>query len=68
MNTLMYLHPLTSTHLDFVRDVLGYKVIGPIAKKLACGDLGQGAMQEWTDIVDLLVQQFNLTKSVVQAP
>ncbi|UZJ54838.1 hypothetical protein CBS101457_004158 [Exobasidium rhododendri] len=62
MNTLMYLHPLTARHLDFVRDVLGYHVIGPIAKRLACGDLGQGAMQEWSDIVDLVVQRYSLVK------
>jgi phosphopantothenoylcysteine decarboxylase len=58
----MYLHPLTSRHLDFVRDVLGYHVVGPIEKKLACGDLGQGAMQEWSDIVDLVVQRYLLIK------
>ncbi|PWN49417.1 hypothetical protein IE53DRAFT_397744, partial [Violaceomyces palustris] len=40
MNTLMYMHPLTSLHVDFVKTVLGYQVHGPIEKRLACGDLG----------------------------
>jgi phosphopantothenoylcysteine decarboxylase len=60
MNTLMYMHPLTASHLAFARDVLGYHIIGPIEKRLACGDLGQGAMQEWSDIVDLVVNRYSL--------
>jgi phosphopantothenoylcysteine decarboxylase len=40
MNTLMYEHPLTEQHLRTVREVLGYTVIGPISKTLACGDVG----------------------------
>ena len=41
MNTLMYNHPLTSEHLRVVRDVIGYHVVGPIGKALACGDIGE---------------------------
>lgn len=36
----MYEHPLTATHLRIVRDVIGYTVVGPIGKTLACGDIG----------------------------
>lgn len=39
MNTLMYLHPLTAQHVASLK-ALGYEVHGPIAKRLACGDLG----------------------------
>lgn len=53
MNTHMYRHPLTASHLDVVKR-LGYDVHGPISKGLACGDLGIGAMTEWTDIVELV--------------
>jgi phosphopantothenoylcysteine decarboxylase len=60
MNTLMWLHPLTARQISFVKDVLGYEVHGPIGKKLACGDLGQGAMYEWTDVVELVVKRFSL--------
>lgn len=60
MNTLMWLHPLTARQITFVKEVLGYEVHGPIEKRLACGDLGQGAMYEWTDIVDLVVKRFGL--------
>ncbi|WFD02395.1 phosphopantothenoylcysteine decarboxylase [Malassezia obtusa] len=60
MNTLMYLHPLTEKHLAVVRNELGYEVYGPIEKRLACGDLGIGAMLEWTSIVARLVEQYQL--------
>lgn len=60
MNTLMYMHPLTEAHLKVAQDVLGYQVVGPISKQLACGDVGQGAMTEWRDIVDLVAERFGL--------
>ncbi len=40
MNTLMYNHPLTAAHLKTIQDIIGYKVVGPIGKNLACGDIG----------------------------
>ncbi|KAF4604857.1 hypothetical protein EYR40_003639 [Pleurotus pulmonarius] len=60
MNTLMYEHPLTSEHLRIVREVLRYNVVGPIGKALACGDIGIGAMTEWRDIVQTVVDRFQL--------
>ncbi|GAA5998004.1 uncharacterized protein JCM10292_002256 [Rhodotorula paludigena] len=62
MNTHMYSHPLTAKQLAVVRDELGYKVHGPIGKKLACGDIGIGAMTEWTDIVQLVVAEYGLKR------
>lgn len=66
MNTLMFMHPLTARHLDFAANILGYHIVGPIEKRLACGDLGQGAMQEWSDIVDLVVRRYSLVQSITQ--
>jgi phosphopantothenoylcysteine decarboxylase len=40
MNTLMYEHPLTAQHLQIIREVVRYNVVGPIGKGLACGDVG----------------------------
>ncbi|KAH7885448.1 flavoprotein [Phlebopus sp. FC_14] len=60
MNTLMYEHPLTAEHLRVVREVVGYNVVGPIGKTLACGDIGIGAMTEWKDIVNIVVQRMEL--------
>jgi phosphopantothenoylcysteine decarboxylase len=41
MNTSMWNHPLTSRHLNMLRDILEYNIIQPIGKKLACGDIGK---------------------------
>ncbi|KAG8756531.1 hypothetical protein FRC14_002971 [Serendipita sp. 396] len=60
MNTMMYEHPLTARHLSIVKDVLKYRVEGPIAKGLACGDVGIGAMTEWKDIVGMVVDRYKL--------
>ncbi|KWU44634.1 flavo protein [Rhodotorula sp. JG-1b] len=62
MNTHMYSHPLTAKHLKMVREELGYEVHGPIGKTLACGDVGLGAMTEWTDVVGLVVRKYDLQK------
>ncbi|KAG8715353.1 hypothetical protein FRC11_004523 [Ceratobasidium sp. 423] len=60
MNTHMYEHPLTARHLNIIKDVIGYTVVGPIGKALACGDIGMGAMTEWSDIVQLVVSRWAL--------
>jgi phosphopantothenoylcysteine decarboxylase len=68
MNTLMYEHPLTAEHLRTVQDVVGYKVVGPIGKNLACGDVGVGAMSEWRDIVQIVVDRFSLQGGINSKP
>jgi len=60
MNTMMYAHPLTAIHLKTIQEVIGYTVIGPIGKSLACGDVGLGAMVEWKDIVAVVVKRWSL--------
>ncbi|KAI9459900.1 flavoprotein [Lactarius psammicola] len=62
MNTLMYEHPLTAQHIRTVREVIGYDVVGPVSKSLACGDVGVGAMVEWRDIVASVVERFTLVR------
>jgi phosphopantothenoylcysteine decarboxylase len=37
----MYEHPLTAEHLRIVKEIIGYNVVGPIGKHLACGDVGR---------------------------
>lgn len=51
MNTMMWENPLTQKHID-VCTGLGSRIISPISKTLACGDVGVGAMAEPADIVD----------------
>ncbi|KAG0259628.1 hypothetical protein BG011_002519 [Mortierella polycephala] len=54
MNTNMWNHTFTAMHLATLTDVLHYRVIPPISKLLACGDLGVGAMAEYRTIVDAI--------------
>ncbi|KAI5450064.1 hypothetical protein NCC49_003825 [Naganishia albida] len=70
MNTFMYTHPLTAKQLKIVIDELGYKVVGPQGSKgLACGDIGVGAMTEWTDIVQIVKDaEANRPKDVSVVP
>lgn len=49
MNTFMWNSPFTEQHLNVLRE-LGARVVPPIAKKLACGDDGVGAMALIDDI------------------
>lgn len=55
MNTLMYEHPATEQHLATLRQ-WGIHIVPPIAKKLACGDVGVGAMAAPDDIVSATMQ------------
>ena len=49
MNTLMWSSPFTSRHLTTLT-ALGATIIDPVSKRLACGDIGLGAMAEPGDI------------------
>ncbi|KAJ1920400.1 hypothetical protein H4219_001376 [Mycoemilia scoparia] len=46
MNTHMWNHPHTSIQIATLKDQLGFVVVDPISKTLACGDTGIGAMAE----------------------
>ena len=37
-----------------------FEVLRPIEKSLACGDVGSGAMMEWTEIVKITKQRLGL--------
>ena len=56
MNTAMWEHVFTARHLDVCTKELGYVVVPPVAKKLACGDIGVGAMAEVATIVKAVVE------------
>lgn len=61
MNTQMYTHPITAHHLSMIKAQLPYiKIINPIEKILACGDVGMGGMAEWGDIVGKVVRELHL--------
>lgn len=53
MNTLMWEHPVTAEHLTKVSEVRGdmLHVVAPICKRLACGDVGRGALAPVAEVV-----------------
>lgn len=53
MNTLMWEHPATARHLQQIASDVGpaLRVLEPIEKKLACDDVGLGAMAERDQII-----------------
>lgn len=64
MNTHMWTHPITKEHLDKV-SLYGYTVIPPISKKLACADVGIGAMANYEDIAKIVVDKMaTINKSI----
>ena len=40
MNTHMWDHPFTARQLQLLQQELGYHILEPVAKLLACGDRG----------------------------
>jgi phosphopantothenoylcysteine decarboxylase len=58
MNTLMWQHPVTARHLaQLAADLRGaLRIVAPIEKKLACDDVGLGAMAEREAILDTIAK------------
>ncbi len=54
MNTCMYKHPITSKQLEVVTKELGFRLVEPVEKVLACGDKGVGAMAEPVHIANFV--------------
>lgn len=69
----MWRHPITAKQIRVLTDDWGVKeaengsvasgwfeVLRPQEKSLACGDVGDGAMKEWTEIVDIIQARLGL--------
>lgn len=55
MNTHMWTHPATAEHIaTLIRWYDRLSIVDPVAKTLACGDTGIGAMADISDVVDAL--------------
>ncbi|KAF5564779.1 phosphopantothenoylcysteine decarboxylase [Fusarium napiforme] len=64
MNTCMWNHPITARQLRVLEEEWGgengwFEVLRPISKNLACGDVGNGAMVSWEDIVAAIDENIN---------
>jgi phosphopantothenoylcysteine decarboxylase len=77
MNTAMWRHPVTAKHMKVLGEEWGvgrdeetgketgwFEVLTPQASKvLACGDVGGGAMLEWTEIVKVIETRLGLSEN-----
>lgn len=61
MNTKMWEHPVTTEHLSKLES-WGHTIVPPVAKKLACGDIGVGAMASVETVVAAVRERLD-TKS-----
>ncbi|KAJ4396167.1 hypothetical protein N0V93_000386 [Gnomoniopsis smithogilvyi] len=74
MNTAMWLHPITAKQIRVLSEEWGvreaedgtiesgwFEVLRPQEKSLACGDVGDGAMKEWSEIVKIIVARLGLS-------
>lgn len=57
MNTRMYDNPLTQNNLQILKDC-GYQEIPPRASRLACGDVGRGALASLDTIIQSVQAYF----------
>lgn len=68
MHTAMWRHPITRKHIEVLGEDWGIdeghegwiELLRPVEKTLACGDAGNGAMREWSDIVSVIEERLNL--------
>lgn len=54
MNTEMYLSPVVQRNLGWLRDLGRYSFVEPVSKRLACGDVGVGALADPQAILDAI--------------
>lgn len=71
MNTAMWRHPVTKRQIRVLEEEWGveseksegsgwFEVVRPMEKELACGDVGDGAMKDWREIVKIIKQRLGL--------
>lgn len=61
MNTKMYEQPVTMDNMAKLSKY-GYEEIKPISERLACGDIGIGALAPVNEIVDYVVDKLSMNK------
>lgn len=68
MNTAMWRHPVTRKQIQMLEEDWAIdgahdgwvELLRPVEKTLACGDAGDGAMREWSEIVSVIKERLNL--------
>lgn len=59
MNTAMLNNPIVQDNISKLRK-FGYTVFGTGSGELACGDVGEGKLMAWEEIVTLIKKEFNM--------
>ncbi len=54
MNTEMWFHPVVQRNLGWLQDLGRYALVEPVSKRLACGDIGPGALAEPEAILEAI--------------
>ncbi|MCJ1389228.1 hypothetical protein MMC18_002084 [Xylographa bjoerkii] len=66
MNTAMWRHPVTGRQVGVLEGewCVGrggwVEVLRPVEKELACGDVGDGAMRDWREVVEVIEERLGL--------
>ncbi|MCJ1379074.1 hypothetical protein MMC17_002174 [Xylographa soralifera] len=66
MNTAMWRHPATGKQIGVLEGEWGVgsggwvEVLRPVEKELACGDVGDGAMRDWREVVGVIEERLGL--------
>ena len=68
MNTAMWRHPVTRKQIQVLEEDWAVdqehngwiELLRPVEKTLACGDTGNGAMREWSEIISVIEVRLNL--------
>ncbi|TAQ90462.1 hypothetical protein B7494_g1184 [Chlorociboria aeruginascens] len=64
MNVMMWEHPITARQLANLRELCDwFEILPPQVKALACGDVGQGGMCDWNQIVTVITERLMGTGS-----
>ena len=69
MNTAMWRHPISKQQIRVLEEEWGvgegregwFELLRPMEKELACGDIGDGAMKDWREIVAVIEERLELT-------
>ncbi len=56
MNTHMWLNPVVQRNMRWLDELGRFRVVGPVSKRLACGDEGMGGMADPPDILARALQ------------
>jgi phosphopantothenoylcysteine decarboxylase len=74
MNTAMWRHPVTRKQIKTLEEEWGtdtedengwITVLRPMEKELACGDVGDGAMKDWKEIVTIIEEHITKIETVI---